>query len=600
MSSLLMMQFIISINFIYMNVLYTDNKNQQILIALLKAFGIKKVVASPGGTNPALLMSMQSDGFFEMYSCVDERSAAYMACGLSVESNEPVVICCTGATASRNYFSALTEAYYRKIPIVAITCSRPNYVRGHLVPQVTYRDQYPADILVDGENLQIIKKPDDRWDVEFKINKALLALRRHGGGPVHFNVETYTQSCSTLALPEVHVIHRITQNDDFPNLPQGKMAIFIGSHKDMSESLTAKIDLFCEEHNAVVLCDHTSGYYGKYSVPYSLIGTQHQHDFGIAHYDLIIHLGEISGDYLTQEHISAEHVWRVNEDGEVRIRFQLLDNVFEMPEEVFFNYYVTGSGVKNLSSYEACNEAYDTLYNSISYLPLSLISIAWHLAPLMPKKSVIHFAIINALRAWNFFRIDPSIRTYCNVGGFGIDGCTSTLLGASLVNKDRLYYLFTGDLAFFYDLNSLGNRHIGPNVRILLLNDGKGAEFTHFMWPKYQSDRDLFIAGGGHFASQSRTLVKDFAENLGFEYFQATNEQEYKLLYDRFVNPASVGKPMLFEVITSTEGQSEAWRTLCNLASASPKEKINQVVHNYGQKLLDPIKKTILEKINKV
>ena len=198
-----------------MNVLYTDNKNQQILIALLKAFGIKKVVASPGGTNPALLMSMQSDGFFEMYSCVDERSAAYMACGLSVESNEPVVICCTGATASRNYFSALTEAYYRKIPIVAITCSRPNYVRGHLVPQVTYRDQYPADILVDGENLQIIKKPDDRWDVEFKINKALLALRRHGGGPVHFNVETYTQSCSTLALPEVHVIHRITQNDDF-------------------------------------------------------------------------------------------------------------------------------------------------------------------------------------------------------------------------------------------------------------------------------------------------------------------------------------------------------------------------------------------------
>ena len=133
-----------------------------------------------------------------------------------------------------------------------------------------------------------------------------------------------------------------------------------------------------------------------------------------------------------------------------------------------------------------------------------------------------------------------------------------------------------------------------------MLNDGKGAEFTHFMWPKYQSDRDLFIAGGGHFASQSRTLVKDFAENLGFEYFQATNEQEYKLLYDRFVNPASVGKPMLFEVITSTEGQSEAWRTLCNLASASPKEKINQVVHNYGQKLLDPIKKTILEKINKV
>ena len=105
-----------------MRILYTDNKNQQILIALLKAYNIHKVIASPGGTNPALLMSLQMDGSFEMYSCVDERSAAYMACGLAEESGEPVIICCTGATASRNYMSALTEAFYRKIPIIVITC----------------------------------------------------------------------------------------------------------------------------------------------------------------------------------------------------------------------------------------------------------------------------------------------------------------------------------------------------------------------------------------------------------------------------------------------------------------------------------------------
>ena len=66
--------------------MYTDNLNQQILIALLKEHGIKKIVASPGGTNPALVISMQSDSFFEMYSCVDERSAAYMACGLAEEA----------------------------------------------------------------------------------------------------------------------------------------------------------------------------------------------------------------------------------------------------------------------------------------------------------------------------------------------------------------------------------------------------------------------------------------------------------------------------------------------------------------------------------
>ena len=260
-----------------MGALYTDNKNQQILLSLLKTYNIKKVIASPGGTNPALLMSMQSDGFFEMYSCVDERSAAYMACGLSEESGEPVIICCTGATASRNYMPALTEAFYKKIPIVAITCSRPNYVKGHLMPQVTNRNVYPADILVDGENLQVIKKRDDIWDCEFKINKALLALKHRGGGPVHFNVETITQSCTTTSLPVPHRISRITQNDIFPEISAQRVGIFIGSHKQMSATLTAKIDHFCEEYNAVVFCDCTSGYKGKYSMPFSLIGTQHNH-----------------------------------------------------------------------------------------------------------------------------------------------------------------------------------------------------------------------------------------------------------------------------------------------------------------------------------
>lgn len=45
--------------------MYTDNLNQQILIALLKEHGIKKIVASPGGTNPALVISMQSDSFLK-------------------------------------------------------------------------------------------------------------------------------------------------------------------------------------------------------------------------------------------------------------------------------------------------------------------------------------------------------------------------------------------------------------------------------------------------------------------------------------------------------------------------------------------------------
>ena len=75
---------------------YTDEQNIQIVLALLKAHKIRKIVASPGTTNMTLVASMQQDSYFEMYSSVDERSAAYMACGLAAESGEPVVLSCTG------------------------------------------------------------------------------------------------------------------------------------------------------------------------------------------------------------------------------------------------------------------------------------------------------------------------------------------------------------------------------------------------------------------------------------------------------------------------------------------------------------------------
>lgn len=82
---------------------YTNERNAQILISLLKQYNIKKIIASPGSSNKGFVGSVQQDPWFEMYSCVDERSAAYLACGLSAETKEPVVLTCTGATASRNY-----------------------------------------------------------------------------------------------------------------------------------------------------------------------------------------------------------------------------------------------------------------------------------------------------------------------------------------------------------------------------------------------------------------------------------------------------------------------------------------------------------------
>lgn len=105
-------------------------------------------------------------------------------------------------------------------------------------------------------------------------------------------------------------------------------------------------------------------------------------------------------------------------------------------------------------------------------LPFSNLWIAQHLSPMIPDGAIVHYSVLNSLRSWSYFELPKNVTGYCNVGGFGIDGPASTLIGASLCHPDKLYFGIIGDLAFFYDMNAIGNRHIGNNVRIMMINNG--------------------------------------------------------------------------------------------------------------------------------
>ena len=161
---------------------YTDEKSTQILIALLKAHGIRKVVANPGTTNISFVGSIQNDPWFQVYSGVDERHSAYLACGMAAESGEPVVLSCTGATASRNYLPAMTEAYYRKLPLLVVTSSQPDSHRGHLWAQMIDRRSPPNDTIRYSTQINIVNSEDDAKICELEINTAISELWRGGGG----------------------------------------------------------------------------------------------------------------------------------------------------------------------------------------------------------------------------------------------------------------------------------------------------------------------------------------------------------------------------------------------------------------------------------
>lgn len=543
-----------------MNTFYTDDKATQIVLSLLKAHGINKVVVSPGTTNIALVGSMQYDSFFKLYSSVDERSAAYMACGLSYESGEPVVITCTEATASRNYFPGLTEAYYRKLPILAITGTHGNYEIGNLKPQVIDRSVAPIDTIKKSVYIGECKDKDDEWYITVKVNDVILELFRNGGGPAHINLPFSCNTYNTKQLPDVRVIHRYNSTSNLPSIPQGRIAIFIGSHKPFRQETIKTIDSFCDNHNAVVLCDKTSNYNGKYRIDYALIAAQAQWNPSTASPELLIHIGEVSGDTYTQGKLKPQTAWRISEDGEIKDTFRKLQNVFAMSESEFFTYYANVNPVLNHEYFMACQKEYDFISSKLPEIDFSNVWIAKTLFDKIPSGSYLHFSIFNSLRSWNFFQLDSSIHTSCNVGGFGIDGAMSTLLGSSLSHPDVLHFLIIGDLAFFYDMNALGNRYVGKNIRILLINNGRGTEFRKFDHPCmiFGEDADPYMAAAGHFGSQSKDLVRLYGQNLGFEYLTAASKDDFLSKYEKFVKPNITNQPLIFEVFTNTNSESEA------------------------------------------
>ena len=539
--------------------MYSSEKNIQILIALLKAHNIKKVIASPGTTNMSLVGSLQNDPWFEMYSSVDERSAAYIACGMAAESGEPVMLSCTGATASRNYYPGMTEAFYRKLPVLAVTSQQRPDRLGQLNAQNVDRRVLANDVARLAVELPIVNDQRDAEFVEREVNRALLELRRGGCGPVHINIITqFSTDFSVPELPPVKVVHRHFLWDKLPSIPKTTVGIFVGTHRKFTESQTKAIDAFCATYDAIVLCDHTSGYYGKYKITPS-ISIQQKEASGVPIPEFTIHIGEISAAEFNTLIGTAKEIWRVSEDGEVKDPYKKLTNVFEMSEEAFFSHYAE-EGCDKHQLYDTYKAAIDELYTHLPELPFCNIWSAQQLSARLPKGSLLHISASNTRRCWNMFPLPEGVDSASNVGCCGIDGCTSSMIGASLASPNRICYLVTGDLAFFYDLNSLGNRHIGRNVRVLLINNGIGAEFKLSVHKVYQyGDRaNEYMAAGGHFGNKSPNLVKHYAQDLGFEYLTASTKEEFMACLDRFTTPELTEKPIIFEIFTNHKDESDA------------------------------------------
>lgn len=562
---------------------YTDERNAQIAIALLKAHAVRDLVISPGATNDRFVLSVQGDPDFTLYSAVDERHAGYLACGIAQETGRPVVINCTGATASRNYMSALTEAYYRKLPVIALTCSQPIRNLGQMSPQMTDRVHLPGDIVNLSVQCPMIRTEDDAWDCALKINRALLETSHRGGGPVHINLETdFDGRYTTETLPRVQKISRIVASDDEASWPSldnfKKIVVWIGAHQPFDARTEAALEKFLVMRNAVALIDLTSNYRGKNAIRSALVltqtGVKANPEFAALKPDLIVHIGELSGDYPTRFYLrGVAPVWRLNEDGELRDPLRNLVNVFEMPEHTFFNHYAAGDIKADAQYVEEWESALASLNSRRPNIPFSNMWITNNLAVRLPESSRLHVGILNPLRCWNMtnFRTEKS---FCMVGGFGIDGGTSAMLGSALAKPGVLHFGIFGDLSFFYDLNAIGSRHILNNLRLLVINNGEGGEFSI---PGNISDNPYcgekvhdFIAAKGHFGYESPETIKLISEAFGFDYLSASTPEEFEAVVEKFLS-SSNDKPIVFECRTTVINDRAALKAYNAIEPIAPR-----------------------------
>jgi len=540
--------------------MYSDNKNIQILISLLKEFKVKNAVLSPGSRNVPFVHSIEQDVFFQCYSIVDERSAAYFAMGLALETRAPVLISCTSGTASTNYSSAICEAFYQHIPLVVLTSDRNPYylfqMEDQMVPQI---ELYPK-MTKKSITLPIIKDEKDYWYCRRIINEALLQMNHHGTGPIHINIPTewglFAQNFNKKELPVFKPIQLVSLKDLFngkedliKELKEKKRILVLYSQsKPVNEEERKVIESFASKYNCVIATESISNMMCKGAVNTWLISQVLTKDDFIEYApDLVI---SVNGNYVSKIKnllkgcpVDFEH-WTVNEEGAVVDQFKKLTKVFECSTMEFFTYFNKNGG-KLLDN----NEYLDFWESKIEKVGKPEFAFSNNYAMLeflkrLPRNSLLHLGNGMPVHLAQLISYDTSIITYCHSGTTTIDGTLSTFIGQSAVSK-KPCFMFIGDLGFFYDMNALWNRYVGKNIRILLSNN-EGGETFH-----WNNARDIDTVSL-HTAAEHFTSAKGWVESRGFKYLSARNKEEFDTVLPVFMSEDTEG-PIFFELFTKKE-----------------------------------------------
>ena len=544
--------------------MYTDKKSVLQLVSLVRAYGISRVVLCPGSRNVPLVQAFSACDAFRCYSITDERSAGFFALGLALRSQAPVVVCCTSGSALLNLHPAVCEAFYRQVPLVVVSADRPAAWIGQMDGQTLPQPGVFGGLVKMSVNLPEGRTEEDGWYANRLVNEALLELDHHGCGPVHINVPL-SEPLFNFSVKELPPVRKIVRHD----LSDGGSALAYFLKESLPRFRRVMVV------SGQMTADEAAGvgaYFpvGRAAWLTELLGNLPAASGAERGFDRVLYAEDEAGrESLRPDlvvtlggHIVSKRLkkflrgtpslvhWHVSPDGRPADLFCALGAVFESSPADF---------CRLLSRCDALySEDYAALWRGkcaaghCPDVPYSELYAVKRVLQDLPPHSVLHLANSSAVRLAELFPLPEGVEVQCNRGVNGIEGSVSAAAGYAS-DSDRLNFLLVGDLSFFYDMNILGSWHIGPNLRIVLLNNGGGAIFHALPGLEMEGDTRRFVT------ASHETAAAGWAESQGFNYMRATDTFSLVAALDDLFD-GQAAAPVLLEVFTDAEEDAAALR----------------------------------------
>lgn len=555
---------------------YPKKKLAQLLLQACEAHNIDKVVISPGSRNAPLTLGFVNHTDIAAYSIVDERCAAFFALGLAQQTGKSVVLLCTSGSALLNYYPAIAEAYYSKIPLVVISADRPEHLidigDGQTIRQAGVFSNhicFQTNLQTQGDFAGGQNKDEMLANNALRIKEALeISMDRMG--PVHINVpfdeplyETVNDLydfkslikaqnepvIDTLLTEEPIALEELEKYASVWNSASKKMVLIGSNFPD--ELITVQMQHLIKDPSVIILTETTSNLSGKQYINCidQLIFPLHEDQFQDLQPDILLTFGGMVVSkrikQFLRNHKPKEH-WHIDSHRSLDT-FHSITRHFEISPQLFFSQFFFLSSVTE-SKYQAKWDAVKQLRKLahkkyLSDAEFSDMKVFDLVLDSLPEFCNLQLANSSIIRYSQLFELKPGISVFCNRGTSGIDGSTSTSIGAALGSVKQTV-LITGDISFFYDSNALWNKYVPAHFRIILVNNNGGGIFRFIPGPKASDALDFF-------ETPHQLNAANLCEMYDVNYSTASNEKELEERLMEFYKPSE--KPSLLEIFTPSE-----------------------------------------------